>query len=147
MSIASKSLSSPLILGGAAVSLFAAWHHFGSSSRRSRQAQRDERLLGGGSAKRAVREWFSDHAERLFLGADLDSDGVLSLNEVYELVLKFYIDVNRRAPIPPPSRQQVTHNGVCEYNYFTEQLSQRNVCLLFRCWRSWNRRTRTTAAS
>jgi hypothetical protein len=29
------------------------------------------------------------------------------LTEVYELVLKFYIDINRMAPIPPPSRQRV----------------------------------------
>jgi len=104
----SKSLSLPLILGGVSVSLVTAWNHFGPSI--SQEDREDKRLslLGGSSeAKKVAKEWFSDHAAKLFKEADIKQDGTLGLSEVYELVLKFYIDVNRKAPIPPPSRQRV----------------------------------------
>lgn len=115
MSLTSKSLSLPLILGGVSISLGVGWNHYygrSSSSSTLTQAEKDDkRLLGGssaaGKAKKAAKEWFSDHAAKLFKEADLNQDGTLSLTEVYELVLKFYIVVNRKAPIPPPTRQRV----------------------------------------
>lgn len=34
-------------------------------------------------------------------------DGVISVDEIYELVLKMYIQLNRQAPVPPPTRETV----------------------------------------
>jgi hypothetical protein len=45
--------------------------------------------------------------ERLFEEADENHDGSISFEEVYERVLLFYIKLNQKAPIPPPSKQRV----------------------------------------
>lgn len=60
---------------------------------------------GGGS-------WISSHKsttflDKLFDSADLDHDGQLSVNELYEMVLKLYIKINRQAPVPPPTKETV----------------------------------------
>ena len=45
--------------------------------------------------------------ERIFENADSNHDGSISAEEVYDLVLRLYIYVNRQAPIDPPSRAAV----------------------------------------
>ncbi|KAG7367199.1 EF hand domain containing protein [Nitzschia inconspicua] len=45
--------------------------------------------------------------DKLFDKTDADHDGTISFPEAYEGVLKFYIKLNQRAPIPPPSRENV----------------------------------------
>ena len=45
--------------------------------------------------------------ESLFEEADENGDGSISFEEVYERVLLFYIKLNQKAPIPPPSKQRV----------------------------------------
>lgn len=44
---------------------------------------------------------------RIFDDADSNKDGTISFAECYELVLKLYININRQAPIAPPSRRVV----------------------------------------
>lgn len=99
---------SSLLVGGASVSLvvsWIAWNHFGGTTQAA-NPQVDGRLVGG-SVTKAAKEWWSKHAAKLFQEADLNKDGTLDMGEVYDLVLKFYIDINRTAPIPPPSRSKV----------------------------------------
>ena len=43
--------------------------------------------------------------DKIFDEADTNHDGSVDFDEVYELVLKILIAVNRKVPIPPPSRQ------------------------------------------
>jgi len=50
---------------------------------------------------------FAKKLAKIWDEADTDHDGTLSPDEVYELVLKFYIKVNRQAPINPPTRDRV----------------------------------------
>ena len=45
--------------------------------------------------------------QKLFDNADTNHDGSISRDEAYILVLKWYIKINQRAPIQPPSRQTV----------------------------------------
>ncbi|KAL3899250.1 MAG: hypothetical protein SGARI_006501 [Bacillariaceae sp.] len=45
--------------------------------------------------------------DKQFDNTDADHDGTISFQEAYEGVLKFYITLNRQAPIPPPSREKV----------------------------------------
>jgi len=45
--------------------------------------------------------------DKIFDNADTNHDGTVNFSEVYELVLKFYIQINRQAPINPPSRKRV----------------------------------------
>jgi EF hand len=45
--------------------------------------------------------------DKIFDGADTNHDGSVNFSEVYELVLKFYISINRQAPIPPPSKKRI----------------------------------------
>lgn len=61
---------------------------------------------------------FQKFADRLFENADVNKDGTLDMNETYEMVLKLYVKLNRKAAIPPPSREKVQqifqstdHNG------------------------------------
>lgn len=56
-------------------------------------------------AKRSSR--FDRIFDKVFNDADLNKDGTVNFNEVYELVLQVYIKLNRSAPIPPPSREIV----------------------------------------
>ena len=42
--------------------------------------------------------------DNLFDEFDANSDGVLSFDEVYEIMLRVSIKVNQKAPIPPPTR-------------------------------------------
>jgi len=44
---------------------------------------------------------------RLYQEADLNKDGRISFDECYERLLLFYVKLNRRAPIPPPSRAKI----------------------------------------
>lgn len=50
---------------------------------------------------------FSQYVDELFEHADTNKDGHVYFAEVYELVLKLYIYINRQAPIPPPSKEEV----------------------------------------
>jgi hypothetical protein len=45
--------------------------------------------------------------QKMFDSADINHDGTVSREEAYILVLKWYIKINQRAPIPPPTRQTV----------------------------------------
>ena len=45
--------------------------------------------------------------ERIYNNADSNHDGSISAQEVYDLVLRLYIYVNRQAPIDPPTRDAV----------------------------------------
>lgn len=50
---------------------------------------------------------FDRIVQTIFDDADSNKDGRISFDECYELVLKLYINLNRQAPIPPPTRHQV----------------------------------------
>lgn len=50
---------------------------------------------------------FDRFVQKIFDDADTDLDDFVSFNEAYELVLKMYVQINRQAPIPPPSRAKV----------------------------------------
>ena len=43
-------------------------------------------------------------ASRIFDEADVNDDGVVDAKEAYELVLKLYCWINRRAPLQPPTK-------------------------------------------
>jgi hypothetical protein len=45
--------------------------------------------------------------DKIFDSTDVNHDGTISFQEAYEGVLKFYITLNRQAPIPPPTREKV----------------------------------------
>lgn len=45
--------------------------------------------------------------QSVFDKADVDNDGKMSLTETYEWVLRFYVQINRNAPINPPTLHQV----------------------------------------
>ena len=49
----------------------------------------------------------SGYVTKLFNEADSNRDGAISPDELYELVLKFYVKVNRQAPVAAPSRERV----------------------------------------
>lgn len=50
---------------------------------------------------------FERYIDKIFEDADHNQDGTINFSEVYELVLKFYVNLNRQAPVPPPSRETV----------------------------------------
>lgn len=50
---------------------------------------------------------FDRFLEKLFDDSDTNKDGTVSFSETYELVLKMYVNINRQAPIPPPTRKKV----------------------------------------
>jgi len=50
---------------------------------------------------------FEAAASKIFNEADTNKDGQVDVKETYELVLKFYILINRRAPIKPPSKEVI----------------------------------------
>jgi hypothetical protein len=50
---------------------------------------------------------FDRFAQKIFDNADTNKDGSVSFSEVYELILQLYVNINRQAPIPPPSRGKV----------------------------------------
>jgi hypothetical protein len=50
---------------------------------------------------------FDRMVNKIFDDADSNKDGSISFAECYELVLNLYININRQAPIPPPSRRTV----------------------------------------
>eukprot|EP00980_Cylindrotheca_fusiformis_P001410 scaffold345_cov134-Cylindrotheca_fusiformis.AAC.21 len=50
---------------------------------------------------------FDRYIEKVFANADTNQDGTVKFDEVYELVLKIYVKLNRQAPIPAPSREFV----------------------------------------
>ena len=45
--------------------------------------------------------------DRIFDSADTNHDGSINLEEAYALTLKMYVNINRQAPIPPPSKKRV----------------------------------------
>lgn len=51
--------------------------------------------------------FLSGYVTKLFNEADSNHDGSISPEEVYDLVLQFYVKVNRQAPVPAPSRERV----------------------------------------
>jgi len=55
--------------------------------------------IRSGRFDRLIHEVFDD--------ADSNQDGSINFAECYELVLKLYVNINRQAPIPPPSRRVV----------------------------------------
>ena len=50
---------------------------------------------------------FDRFVNKLFDDADTNQDGSVSFSEAYEMILKLYVRLNRRAPIPPPTRKKV----------------------------------------
>ena len=50
---------------------------------------------------------FETAANKIFDAADSNEDGSIDSEETYELVLKLYCQVNRRAPIKPPTKEAV----------------------------------------
>uniref|UniRef100_A0A7S1Y2Y0 EF-hand domain-containing protein n=1 Tax=Grammatophora oceanica TaxID=210454 RepID=A0A7S1Y2Y0_9STRA len=44
---------------------------------------------------------------KLFKNADISGDGKIDLIECYTLILQLYVQLNRQAPIPPPSREKI----------------------------------------
>lgn len=53
--------------------------------------------------------WSEKVLKKIFDSADSNKDGTVTQQDVYELVLKFYIHVNRKADIPPPSRAKINY--------------------------------------
>lgn len=47
------------------------------------------------------------YIDKVFENADSNHDGNIEFVEVYELVLKIYVKLNRQAPVPAPSRETV----------------------------------------
>mmetsp|Transcript_22760 Transcript_22760/g.43261 ORF Transcript_22760/g.43261 Transcript_22760/m.43261 type:complete len:227 (+) Transcript_22760:982-1662(+) len=45
--------------------------------------------------------------QKVFDKADTDADGRMTLTETYEWILRFYIVINRKAPVNPPTLRQV----------------------------------------
>ena len=55
----------------------------------------------------ASKSQFERYIDKVFANADSNKDGKVNFSEVYELVLKIYVKLNRQAPVPPPSREMV----------------------------------------
>lgn len=66
---------------------------------------------GGVSKRRFLPSFLRPRLERqvdkLFDKADTNKDGTVDMTEAYEMVLRMYIKLNQKAPIPPPSRDKV----------------------------------------
>jgi hypothetical protein len=58
-------------------------------------------------APRRASSGYDRFIQRMYNDADVDHDGFISFAETYEMVLKLYININRQAPINPPSREKV----------------------------------------
>ena len=78
-----------------------------SSSRELGSLTHQQQKSGVVSSSPGGAAWLRRWTEQVFDAADLNKDGSMTLDEVYELTLKLYIMVNRQAPIPPPSRETV----------------------------------------
>ena len=50
---------------------------------------------------------YERYFEKVFERADVDHDGRMTLTETYEWVLRLYVQINRQAPINPPTMAQV----------------------------------------
>lgn len=50
---------------------------------------------------------FERYIDKVFANADSNKDGMINFSEVYELVLKIYVQLNRQAPVPPPTKETV----------------------------------------
>ena len=50
---------------------------------------------------------FNRFLDKLFDEADINHDGTVSFSEAYEMVLKMYVNINRQAPIPAPTRRKI----------------------------------------
>lgn len=68
--------------------------------------QRPKSCSSKPSLQKTSSRW-DKYLERIFNEADENHDGSISFEEVYERVLLFYIELNRKAPIAPPSKQRV----------------------------------------
>ena len=64
------------------------------------------RLAVSGISKRIAAS-FNRAVTKVFDNADTNKDGMVDLQEVYEMVLKLYVQINRQAPINPPKRAVV----------------------------------------
>jgi hypothetical protein len=49
----------------------------------------------------------NEFIDQTFDDADTNKNGLISVSEAYALVLHIYLKINRKAPIPPPSRSKV----------------------------------------
>jgi hypothetical protein len=56
---------------------------------------------------RYVENWLEKHVKKVYDKSDANHDSRISEQEAYEMILHMYIELNRRAPIPPPSRATV----------------------------------------
>ncbi len=77
---------------------------------RGEPSQRDASVhLSAASSRRHIFGLVSSQCilDKIFDGADTNHDGSVNFSELYELVLKFYISINRQAPVPPPSKKRV----------------------------------------
>lgn len=63
---------------------------------------------GGKLPGRLTRRRTYRFIDDLFDRTDLNRDNNVTLEEVYELVLRMYIKLNQQAPIPPPTRDTVS---------------------------------------
>mmetsp|Transcript_28039 Transcript_28039/g.41410 ORF Transcript_28039/g.41410 Transcript_28039/m.41410 type:complete len:230 (+) Transcript_28039:34-723(+) len=67
---------------------------------------------GGSSQSKIVpvsrQSQFHKVVQKIFDDADTNHDGKINQSEFYELVLKLYLKINRKAPINPPSRESAT---------------------------------------
>lgn len=84
--------------------------------------------------RRFLSSRFDKFIHKLFNEADTNHNGEIDVTETYELVLRMYVQLNRQAPIPPPTRAAVlqlyreadmNHNGLINQQEFT-----RLACLL-----------------
>jgi len=51
---------------------------------------------------------FNQVINKIFDDADTNNDGTINMSEFYELVLKLYVQINRKAPLDPPTRETAT---------------------------------------
>ena len=54
-----------------------------------------------------VSSGYSRFIQKVYDNADTNKDGSIAFNEAYEMVLRLYIEINRQAPINPPSRAKI----------------------------------------
>ena len=80
-------------------------------SRLVQNASKNRKLLRNLNAMSMIHSmnFFSidNYIDGVFDKADINRDGSISIDEVYELVLLIYIKLNRQAPISPPSRAKI----------------------------------------
>ena len=79
----------------------------------------------------ALKAWYSagktSQIKKTFENADTNNNGKISINEAYDLVLQIYLEINRDAPVDPPTRKEVEElfiasdansNGNIEFDEF-----------------------------